>query len=321
MYGSYTLVVEGIDAQGNIDRQIHPIRRRLRTIGEVQSCVSDHMRMQLRFRIQVPLSVVATSTSGSVYIDSFSLRAIRPHMSWVNGSIAETAVSTGGRSFTLGTTYGQSLVADLLEDGVSGVKGYVYEPYLTAVGQPSVLFSMYAQGYNFAEANAAANDYISWMGVVVGDPKMAPYVSTLHDVELLDTRILNNFSVGQTGHIEVGLQNIGMSAGQGQIDIINLQGSVLMSSANLSVVAGDQPGSRTSITIPITPTEAGWLDVRVRYAHDNSSSFERNTLNNFIIMRIWVNDAPVIESVGCDQDEYARGDSFLCTVTRLTMSG
>ena len=44
---------------------------------------------------------------------------------------------------------------------------------------------MYAQGYNFAEANAAANDYISWMGVVVGDPKMAPYVSTLHDVELL----------------------------------------------------------------------------------------------------------------------------------------
>ena len=28
-----------------------------------------------------------------------------------------------------------------------------------------------------------------------------------------------------------------------------------------------------------------------------------------------MNDAPVIESVGCDQEEYARGDSFLCTVT------
>ena len=143
---------------------------------------------------------------------------------------------------------------------------------------------------------------------------MAPYVSTLHDVELLDTRILNNFSVGQTGQIEIGLQNIGMSAGQGQIDVVNLQGSVLMSSANVSVVAGDQPGSRMSVSIPITPTEAGWLDVRVRYAHDNSSSFERNTLNNFIIMRIWVNDVPVIDSIGCDQDEYARGDSFLCTV-------
>ena len=314
VYGSYTLIVEGMDAQGNVlSTNTSDSKTFENNWGSAVMRFRPH-EDATSFRIQVPLSVVATSTSGSVFIDSLSLRAIRPHMTWVNGSIAETAVSTGGRSFTLGTTYGQSLVADLLEDGVSGVKGYVYEPYLTAVGQPSVLFSMYAQGYNFAEANAAANTYISWMGVVVGDPKMAPYVSTLHDVELMDTRTLNNFSVGQTGHIEVGLQNIGMSDGQGQIDIINLQGSILMSSTNVSVVAGDQPGSRTSITIPITPTEAGWLDVRVRYAHDNASSFERNTLNNFKFLRIWVNDAPVIESVNCDQDEYARGDSFLCTV-------
>jgi len=315
VYGSYTMIVEGVDDQGNILSS---------NTSDSKTFENDWGSAAMRFRphenatslrITVPLNVVATSTSGSVYIDSFILRAIRPHMSWVDGSIAETAVSTGGRSFTLGTTYGQSLVADLLEDGVSGVKGYVYEPYLTAVGQPSVLFSMYSQGYNFAEANAAANTYISWMGVVVGDPKMAPYMSTLHDVELFDTRILNNFSVGQTGHIEVALQNNGMSAGDGQIDVINLQGSVLMSTTNVSVVAGDQPGSRMSVTIPITPTQPGWLDVRVRYAHDNSTSFERNTLNNFIIMRIWVNDAPVIESVACDQDEYARGDSFLCTVT------
>ena len=107
---------------------------------------------------------------------------------------------------------------------------------------------------------------------------MAPYVSTLHDVELLDARILNNFSVGQTQHIEVAFQNNGMAAGQGQIDVINLQGSVLMSSANVSVVPGDQPGSRTSMSIPITPTKAGWLDVRVRYTHDNAVSYTHLTL-------------------------------------------
>mgnify|MGYP003309749809 CR=1 FL=1 len=239
VYGSYTITVEGVDDQGNVlSSNTSDVKTFENNWGSGVMRFRPH-EDATAFRIQVPLSVVATSTSGSVYIDSLSLRAIRPHMDWLNGSIAETAVSTGGRSFSLGTTYGQSLVADLLEDGVSGVKGYVYEPYLTAVGQPSVLFSMYAQGYNFAEANAAANTYISWMGVVVGDPKMAPYVSTLHDVELLDTRILNNFSVGQTGHIEVAFQNNGMSAGQGQIDVINLQGSVLMSSANVSVVAGD----------------------------------------------------------------------------------
>ena len=120
------------------------------------------------------------------------------------------------------------------------------------------------------------------MGVVVGDPKMAPYMSTLHDVELLDTRILDNFSVGQTGYIEVAMQNNGMSAGNGQIDVINLQGSVLMSTANVSIVEGSQAGSRMSVMIPLTPTQPGWLDVRVRYSHDNSTSFERDTLNNFI---------------------------------------
>ncbi len=314
VFGSFTMTVEGVDDQGNVlSSNTSEVKNFENNWGSGTMRFRPHENATA-FRIQVPLSVVATSTSGSVYIDSLSLRAIRPHMNWLNGSIAETAVSTGGRSFTLGTSYGQSLVADLLEDGVSGVKGYVYEPYLTAVGQPSVLFSMYAQGYNFAEANAAANTYISWMGVVVGDPKMAPYVSTLHDVELLDARILNNFSVGQTGHIEVAFQNNGMAAGQGQIDVINLQGSVLMSSANVSVVPGDQPGSRTSMSIPITPTKAGWLDVRVRYTHDNATSFERDTLNNFIMMRIWVNDVPTIDSVQCDQDEYARGDSFLCTV-------
>ena len=133
VYGSYTLVVEGIDAQGNIvSTNTSDSKTFENNWGSAVMRFRPH-EDATSLRIQAPLSVVATSTSGSVYIDSFILRAIRPHMSWVNGSIAETAVSTGGRSFTLGTTYGQSLVADLLEDGVSGVKGYEYEPYLTCL--------------------------------------------------------------------------------------------------------------------------------------------------------------------------------------------
>ena len=58
--------------------------------------------------IKVLLDIESTSTVGSLYIDSVILRAIRPHMDWVNGSIADTAVSTGGRSFNWGTAYGQS---------------------------------------------------------------------------------------------------------------------------------------------------------------------------------------------------------------------
>ena len=121
------MIVEGVDDQGNVlSSNTSEVKNFENNWGSGVMRFRPHENAT-GFRIQVPLSVVATSTSGSVYIDSLSLRAIRPHMNWLNGSIAETAVSTGGRSFTLGTTYGQSLVADLLEDGVSGVKGYVYD--------------------------------------------------------------------------------------------------------------------------------------------------------------------------------------------------
>ena len=314
VYGSFSIIVEALDQSGTVLSTNTSSSKPFET-----NWVDAALRFRpdpnaTAFRIRIPIDVVATSTSGSVFLDSLSFRAIRPHMTWVDGSIAETAVSTGGRSFMIDTTYGQSLVADLLEDGVSGVKGYVYEPYLTAVGQPSVLFSMYSQGFNFAEANAAANTYISWMGVTVGDPKMAPYIDTIHDIHILDARLQDNLSVGQAGFIEIGLENLGMAGAEGELEIINIQGSVLMSSSPLSVPAGDLTGSRTSVIVPVTPTESGWLDVRIRYTHDNSSSFERDTENNFIMMRFWVNAAPTIDSVYCDQPEYARGDSFLCTV-------
>ena len=85
-----------------------------------------------KLSIKIIFLLDESSRNGSVYADTMTPKVIRPHMGWMNGSIGDTAVSTGGRSFTWDTTYGQSLVADLLEDGISSVKGYgLYEPYLT----------------------------------------------------------------------------------------------------------------------------------------------------------------------------------------------
>ena len=169
--------------------------------------------------VHVVLDIESTSTVGSLFIDSVVLRAVRPHMDWVNGSIADTAVSTGGRSFNWGTSYGQSLIADLLEDGVSGVKGYVYEPYLTAVGLPSTFLPTYASGYNLAESHAAANLYTGWMGVVVGDPKMAPYLNTLHDVNLIAVRSVGEVNRGEPVNLEVMVENLGMAASNGTLEV------------------------------------------------------------------------------------------------------
>jgi uncharacterized protein (TIGR03790 family) len=90
------------------------------------------------------------------------------------GAIAETAVSTGARTF-LPTAGGQSLIADLVEARVTGVKGYCDEPFLLAVASPSVLFDRYTSGWTLAESYYAASRFIGWEDIIIGDPLSAPY--------------------------------------------------------------------------------------------------------------------------------------------------
>lgn len=95
-----------------------------------------------------------------------------PGNTYLDGAIAETYVSTGGRSFNVGTTYGQSLIADLIAEGVTGVKGYTDEPYLGVMAEPQLLFPRFADGYYLAECYWSASPWIAWRQVVIGDPKM-----------------------------------------------------------------------------------------------------------------------------------------------------
>ncbi len=94
-----------------------------------------------------------------------------PYNTYAPGAIAETYVSTSGRSFENPPHYGQSLIVDLLAEGVSGAKGYVYEPFSNAMAHAYILYDRYTSGYNLAESYFMASLLVSWMDVVVGDPK------------------------------------------------------------------------------------------------------------------------------------------------------
>lgn len=96
--------------------------------------------------------------------------------SWRAGAIAETAVSTSARTM-LPTTGGQSLIADLVASGVTGVKGYVAEPYSFSMARADILFDRYTRGWTLAEAFYCASPVIHWKDVVLGDPLCAPYAS------------------------------------------------------------------------------------------------------------------------------------------------
>lgn len=92
------------------------------------------------------------------------------------GSVADSYVSNSGRTFNT-TSGGQSLVADLISQGASGVCGYVSEPYVAYATYPNILFDRYTKGYNLAESFYAACPMLVWKSVVIGDPLLAPYAT------------------------------------------------------------------------------------------------------------------------------------------------
>ncbi|MEZ5162973.1 MAG: TIGR03790 family protein [Fimbriimonadaceae bacterium] len=108
------------------------------------------------------------SNDGAFNLDTYRKVKFLP------GAICETFVSTSGRTFEP-TTGGQSLIADLIKNEVTGVKGYVSEPYTFALAQPDILFDRYVEGFNLAEAFYAASLVIKWKDIVIGDPLCRPY--------------------------------------------------------------------------------------------------------------------------------------------------
>ena len=90
------------------------------------------------------------------------------------GALAETYVSTSARTLS-GAVPGQSEIGPLIRSGVTGVKGYVSEPYTLALCRADILFERYVNGFNLAESFYAASPVIEWKDVVIGDPLCAPY--------------------------------------------------------------------------------------------------------------------------------------------------
>ena len=84
--GAFRMVVEGTDATGTV------FNEHLDAKTFTSNWASQTMRMRphpnaTEFTIRVSLDIDSTSTVGSLFIDSFVLRAIRPHMDWVNGPL------------------------------------------------------------------------------------------------------------------------------------------------------------------------------------------------------------------------------------------
>lgn len=117
-----------------------------------------------------PVMGYASWGSNDEAFDQKAYHAIR----FLPGALAETFVSTSARTFGP-TQGGQSRIVDLIAQGVTGVKGYVSEPYTLALANPDILFSRYVQGFTLAESFYAASIMVLWKDIVIGDPLCTSY--------------------------------------------------------------------------------------------------------------------------------------------------
>jgi uncharacterized protein (TIGR03790 family) len=105
---------------------------------------------------------------------------------WLSGAVATEFVSTNARTlkrppddwsfagwseklhFFGGTS--QSLSGDYLLEGTTAATGNTYEPYLQGCPRPDYLLPAYYQGRNLAESYYLSIPWLSWQGVLLGDP-------------------------------------------------------------------------------------------------------------------------------------------------------
>lgn len=101
-------------------------------------------------------------------LTSFDARSLRePPTDWQPSVSSDKAAWFAGSSDTL--------IGDLIREGVTGVAGQVGEAYVLGAVRPEILFPAYLSGFNLAEAFYLASPTLSWQQVVIGDPLAAPF--------------------------------------------------------------------------------------------------------------------------------------------------
>lgn len=101
---------------------------------------------------------------GAEYVSTDARTFKEPPADWV---INDTKKPFGGSH--------QSLIGDLIRQGITGVAGHVAEPLLSATIRPDALFPAYVSGFNLIESFYMAMPALSWQTIVVGDPLCAPF--------------------------------------------------------------------------------------------------------------------------------------------------
>ncbi len=118
--------------------------------------------------------------------------------SWEKGSFAELIVTAGSFTFydSLYPTNRPDL-ADILAEGCTSGSGYVHPYFASQSTDYTILFGRYTEerdtAYNLAESYYMATKTLSWMNILVGDPKTT--ITTQSGSAIQDFGSISDFNV------------------------------------------------------------------------------------------------------------------------------
>jgi uncharacterized protein (TIGR03790 family) len=95
---------------------------------------------------------------------------------WEKGSFAELIISSPNVTFYDTSNYSNNIqLADLIQEGSTGGAAYVHPSFASLTTDYAILFGRYTKEtgtpYNLAESFYMATKKLSWMNLLVGDPK------------------------------------------------------------------------------------------------------------------------------------------------------
>ena len=189
------------------------------------------------------------------------------------GSIGDTAVSTSARTFLQPFDGGQSLIADLVSQGITGVAGYTNEPILDGATSPTMDLSHFYGGYSLGESFYAGIPYLGWEDIILGDPLCTPYFGKYN---LVDPTMASTFSNSAGGVQTESCSESGLDVGYitngsyTEYDGVNLTGATTFvvrvasagSGGDVEVVLDSPAGPVVgTVAVPITGNWQTWTTV------------------------------------------------------------
>jgi uncharacterized protein (TIGR03790 family) len=214
--------------------RVQAVQAQARVVTDATSAILEHVDGVTGYaswgsndvRERVPPVTFGPGALASSFMSSDARTMAEPPPNW------KPALWSDASSYFAGSP--EALAADWLAAGLTGLAAQVAEPYLDGAVRPATLQEAWARGYTLAESFYLAMPYLSWQGVVFGDP-LARAVDTGPD----GYELLTDPTAGGGAFIE----RTAAAYRRGQPDLDEAS-SRLMVRADLSIARGETVDAR-----------------------------------------------------------------------------